>query len=388
MTNSATQLPKPEHQGLQRATEPNNNLEIDDPVEYDSVPPTDYAITSYGADYPVDSLVQRMNRGDIFIPSFQRSYVWQLRQASRFIESLLMGLPVPSIVLAREMDSKKLMVVDGQQRLKTLQFFYAEQFPPLNKKFALENVAEQFLGKTYSTLSSNDQRTIDDFILPVTVVRQDELSENGSRLNSIYNIFERLNTGGTTLAPQEIRNSIYHGEFSRLLTELNQNISWQRVFQGKDSLEEIVVSERLKDQELILRFLGLYFDIENYRGSMEDFLSSFMESNRELSRYSRRDLQNTFLETIELVYRSIGSKAFRLVNGLNAAVFDAMMVGIANRIRERDVRDVDTVKQVYENLLDDQKFLSFGINNTHQVSHPDNVKGRVKMSIRAFQEFG
>lgn len=89
-----------------------------------------YSITSYGADYPVDGLVKRLRDGNIFIPSFQREYVWNLSDASGFIESLLLGLPVPGVFLAREDDTQKLLVIDGQQRLKSLEFFYNGIFLP------------------------------------------------------------------------------------------------------------------------------------------------------------------------------------------------------------------------------------------------------------------
>ena len=85
--------------------------------------PVEYRITSYGADYDVDGLVKRLKAGDIEVPNFQRSYVWRILEASRFIESLLLGLPVPAIFLARD-ENEKLLVIDGQQRLRTLQYFY------------------------------------------------------------------------------------------------------------------------------------------------------------------------------------------------------------------------------------------------------------------------
>ena len=88
------------------------------------MPPIQYEISSYGADYDVEGLVKRLERDDLLIPPFQRNYVWKLKEASRFIESLLLGLPVPGVFLVREQDSNKLLVIDGQQRLKTLQFFY------------------------------------------------------------------------------------------------------------------------------------------------------------------------------------------------------------------------------------------------------------------------
>lgn len=105
------------------ATEPAEQLlqNTDDP---DDIVPFRYSITSYGADYPVDALIKRIQAGDVFIPSFQRAYVWDAKRASRFIESLLLGLPVPGIFLSREEDTDRLLVIDGQQRLRTLQYFY------------------------------------------------------------------------------------------------------------------------------------------------------------------------------------------------------------------------------------------------------------------------
>jgi hypothetical protein len=83
-----------------------------------------FTISSYGADYSVDMLVKRMKSGAFFVPDFQRAYVWNQRQASRFIESLLMGLPVPGIFMFKDPSSSKHLIIDGQQRLKTLQLYY------------------------------------------------------------------------------------------------------------------------------------------------------------------------------------------------------------------------------------------------------------------------
>ncbi len=107
----------------------------DEPEEAEEEVPFKYAITSYGADYPVDGLVKRLIARDIFIPPFQRGYVWTLTQASRFVESLLLGLPVPGIFLSRDIENQKLMVIDGQQRLRTLQYFYEGIFAKTGREW-------------------------------------------------------------------------------------------------------------------------------------------------------------------------------------------------------------------------------------------------------------
>ena len=134
--------------------------------------PFRYHISSYGADYPVDILVGRMKRKDIYIPEFQRGFVWNWIQASRFIESLLLGFPVPGIFLFKQSRSKRLIVVDGQQRLMTLKFFYGGMIG--SRPFKLKGVDPELEGKTYESLDVDLQRVLNDSILHATVFQQDE----------------------------------------------------------------------------------------------------------------------------------------------------------------------------------------------------------------------
>ena len=241
-----------------------------------------YQISSYGADYDVDGLIKRLGRGDIYIPSFQRAYVWTLQQASKFIESLLLGLPVPGVFFSKENETNKHIVIDGQQRLKSLLFFYNGIFEPTGKIFALSGLNEKsrFNGKTYKTLSTEDKRLLDDSIIHATIIRQDEPDDGNS---SVYFIFERLNKGGSLLQPQEIRAAIYHGEFNRVLGKLNMNNDWRDLY-GK-------VSPRKRDEELILRFLAFYFASKAYEKPMQNFLNTFMSKNRQLQIYGTTPLK-------------------------------------------------------------------------------------------------
>ena len=129
------------------------------------------------------------------------------------------------------MDSADLLVIDGLQRLKTLQYFYEGRFPETDKVFRLRDIQSKYLGKTYQELDADAKQRLDDSIIHATVVKQDEPSEDNS---SIYLVFERLNTGGLQLQPQEIRSAIYAGEFAELLRELNQYPAWRNIY-GKPS---------------------------------------------------------------------------------------------------------------------------------------------------------
>lgn len=208
---------------------------LGDTEDLDEHVPLRYSITSYGADYPIDSLVSRLNSDAIYVPKFQRGFVWNMKRASRFIESLLLGLPVPGIFLARESETQRLIVIDGQQRLKSIQFFYEGFFPGASpdkwREFRLDlntpGISNNFHASSYKSLSDEDRRHLDDSIIHATIIKQDEPSDGQS---SVYSIFERLNTGGMSLSPQEIRASIFHGQFSNLLEVLNKNTYWRALF--------------------------------------------------------------------------------------------------------------------------------------------------------------
>jgi hypothetical protein len=307
--------------------------------------PFKYSITSYGADYPVDSLVQRLDKDVVVVPAFQRKYVWTSRQASRFIESLLLGLPVPGIFLSKEPDSGVLLIIDGQQRLRTLGAFYSGILR--GKAFVLHDVQPQFEGKTYKTLTKEERTRLDDAIIHATIVRQDQPTDDQS---SIYHVFERLNTGGTNLQPQEIRACIFHGEFEDLLRNLDENEDWREVYGPPSS--------RMKDQELILRFFALFYSCEKYARPMKEFMNDFMGSNKHLKVISEADMRRIFEPTISLIHRALGRSAFRPERALNAAVFDAVMVGTAKLLRDHPKITPDTFRKRYERLLHDSEFLS------------------------------
>src|SRR5271165_5669585 len=255
----------------------NDAVELDDQRtdEGDAVEvqPFRYAISSYGADYPVDGLVKRIRDGAIYVPKFQREFVWEVKDASRFVESLLLGLPVPSIFLSKEPDTGKMLVVDGQQRLLSLRYFYDGIWEPTGKEFRLKGVQTEFEGRTYNGLRDEDRRRLDDAILHAIVFKQDEPSEDES---SVYEVFQRLNTGGKKLTPQEVRSAVHHsGRIRDLLGELNLYPSWRQIYGPEDP--------RMRDQELILRFLALLNEGDNYQKPMVNFLNSYMGKNKHLA---------------------------------------------------------------------------------------------------------
>jgi hypothetical protein len=354
--------------------------DVEDLDEINEVIPATYSITSYGADYPVDGLVKRLDQGDIVVPlfnvepdegqstvGFQRDFVWTKYQCDRFIESLLLGLPVPGIFLVKEASGKHL-VLDGQQRLKTLQCFYTGILQ--GKEFALENVQEKWRGKTYKNLHADDRRRVDDSIIHATVVRQDEPSDDQS---SIYLVFERLNSGGTFLQPQEIRVALYHGKFAALLSSLNENKDWRALYGKK--------SARLKDLELILRFFALYYSSASYRRPMKEFLNQSMARNVNLQQNSEAELQTLFTSTVSVVHNYIGRRAFRLKSAVNAAIVDSVLVGVAHRIATGPVKTPESFQRAYQELVANEEFLIW---TTRSTADEEFVRKRLERSRAAF----
>lgn len=338
--------------------------------------PLRYTITSWGADYPIDSLVKRMINGDIHIPTFQRNYVWDIKQASRFIESMLLGLPVPAIFLSKDPVTKRLVIIDGLQRLKSIEYFYSGVFKAKGKKpkkFKLTKVQEEFEGLTYDQLPSAYRRELDNFLLHAIIVNQDQPENDQS---SVYQIFERLNNGGVSLEPQEIRACILYGPFNDLLTELNSVPEWRTVF-GPEDL-------RLRDVELILRFFALKFARTSYTPPMKGFLNGFMGEYRQLSDDTAERFRSTFVKAVSLVAGALGSSAFRTKGSqLNAAVFDSVMVGISDRLDRGMVEDVSGVQKAIDDLLQHVEYQSAIQKAT---ARQDQVFKRLALAIGRFDK--
>lgn len=292
----------------------------------------------YGADFPVDVLVKRMREEDYIIPGFQRGYVWRNREASQFIESLLIGLPVPALFLAKDKFSEKYLVIDGQQRLKTLQYFYDEAFPS-GEEFKLSGISYPFSGLTYSELSPSYRRSLDNAIIHCIIVAESYDPEG------MFYLFERLNTTGTTLKSQEVRNAIYHGPFNTIIQELSESEIWKKLYEKKN--------DRGDGQELILRFLALYFSPDEYRGNMVSFLNHFMLENRSLDVVSADKIRKIFSSTIENIYERIGPKAFYRNKQFNKVLFESIMLFVARNI---DRLDENNLAEAHQRLLTDKSF--------------------------------
>lgn len=317
-----------------------------------------YKIVSYPSDPTLELLHEKWLREEIIIPKFQRGWVWKPPQASRLIESFLLGLPVPAIFVYKE-PSQKQVVIDGQQRLRTIWGFFEGQLPD-GSPFYLRGVSPQWEGKFYNTLSETDRLRLRDSVLRQVIVEQLDPKDR----TSIYHIFERLNTGGTGLTPQEVRNSTYHGPFNDLIFELNEDTAWRYVFgaSGADA--------RMRDLELIVRFLALYEGAESYTKPMKQFLNDYMGNHQWDD--NREPYQSAFLNTIKQVNETLGPKPFNIKRGINVAVFDSVMVAFA-----RSTSTPSDIADRFRRLLSNP---SYDETITSHTTDVDTVKRRIQLA--------
>lgn len=337
----------------QSETELDIELIYSEQEDYNSSP-SEYQITTYPADFTLEILANKLNSGEIIVPKFQRGFVWKQVQASKLIESFLVGLPVPPIFLYKELKTNKLLLIDGQQRLKTVKYFFegffGEEIKGKKQIFRLTglNRTSKWFEKTYEELEENDLLNLKNSVLRAFVIQQ--LNPNDD--SSIYHIFERLNTGGTFLNNQEIRNCIYYGELNDLIKDnLNKYPNYRKIL-GKDHPDM-----RMVDQELVIRFFSM-LEIMNYQKPLKDYMSKFMRLNRNPTDEILLQLGELFMKTCDLVVSTLGNKPFHIKRGLNTAVYDCVMVAFAHMVDKPVPSNISERYQYLLEFLEKNKLVS------------------------------
>lgn len=334
-------------------------------LELDDAP---YEIRTQGADFTLELFSQKIASKEISVPDFQRQYVWPIKKASKLVESFLLGLPVPQVFLYQEASQRDLLVVDGQQRLLSSYFFLRGTWVDDITPFRLHGVKGKWEGKTFEELDEGDKRRLRNYILRATIFEQIDPADN----KSVYEIFERLNTGGMALTEQEVRNCVNRGNINTFLTKINLGKSW-RLLLGKEEPDK-----RMKDLEIILRVFCLIESWELYKKPMKDYISSFMGKNKDISEIDQNRMENIFESVTDYIYNNAGVNAFRIPGGrVNIAILDSVMTAIATI----DTSKICDFKEKLEALKVNKGYVEYISNAT---TDDDTVKGRIKMAIETF----
>ena len=232
----------------------------------------------------------------IIDPEYQRNLVWKEKQKSRFIESILLSFPLPPFYVNQQVDSRYI-IIDGLQRTTTLHQF-------VNGQFALTGLEalSAINGQKFKDLPSGYQARIEDKNILLFVIKP------SVPIEVVYELFDRINTGGTPLNRQEVRNCIFQGKATELLKELSKKPYF------RESIDNGVSDTRMKDRELILRYLS--FKILDYttlyQGDLSPFLEEAMKKINAMSEDEINALKVDFERVMRITYDFFGKQNFRI----------------------------------------------------------------------------
>jgi len=326
-----------------------DEIDVEKEAEEDEIS-VQFDIATYPSDFTLVGIHKMWHDGDIEIPDFQREFVWTIKQSSLLIESFLVGLPVPPVFFYIDNEHKNL-VIDGQQRILSTVYFFdglfgEESVHGKKQVFRLTGLDERspYHARRFEDLTPTDQRKLQNAVLRAINVRQ--LSPKGES-TSIYHIFERLNTGGTALKPQEIRNCVFRGDFIGLLKKLNDDKNWRAIL-GKKTKDR-----HQKDIELILRIFALIRKWGAYEKPMKEYLNLAMRGNQDGKSDVVKRFAEQFPAVCDCVASKLGPKPFHIRGPLNTSVLDSVFSALLENVDRIPSNIVDR----YKALLSNERFL-------------------------------
>ena len=358
----------------------------------------DYDISVIPNDFNISTLCNFLDKGVIIIPEFQREFVWDKRKASRFIESVAVGLPVPELFFY-QIERNKWWVVDGQQRLMTLYFFRKGRFPRPkevvgigrrmrggdflpeetwadNRKFSRfsldlkspDGVPGRLHDKSYDDL----QDRIELKPLRTVVVRQ--FSPDG--FNAAFEIFDRLNTGGVRLSPQQIRMCLFRSPLLEMVDDLNLSERWRA----------LVDAPPMKDQgdaQMILRAFAMLSEEDNYKPGMAKFLNNFCRKMQKMEK-SEIDVRVKFLRGLfEAFLRACegAEEAFRPNGRFQISILEAVFVAsFSGRFRQEKAPNGELSKLNAEAIFQMAEREDFEAASSQNSTTSANVRRRLEIA--------
>lgn len=318
------------------------------------------------SDWTADTIVAQIKKGNIVLdPNFQRRDAWENVRKSTFIESLILGLPIPQIVLAEGSRKGSFIVIDGRQRLLTLMQFFADsqsEFQPLklsglktltkcNKKTSEDLKRDMLLGDYYMNVENSTIRTV--------------VIKNWKSESILYQIFLRLNTSSVPLSPQELRGALHPGDFINYANNYSSS---------NKNLQKILKNEgrpdfRMRDVEIYLRYISFYFFINQYQGNLKKFLDDtcINLNNKWVNMQLQVEEASTCFDlACETTFSLFGKDAFHKWDGkkfesrFNRSVFDIMVYYFSTpEIAREALKNKDKIVSKFKELCtDDAEFIA------------------------------
>lgn len=312
-----------------------NKKEIEGDIDYDDIDITQNEVISFMGNFSLAEYTSKLKNHIIKRPQFQRNEVWSNKQKSKLIESFLASYPVPPVILYKEKNKEQYLIIDGFQRITAISDYY-------NNKFKLTINNAKYKNKTYDKLPVEAKEKLNNAFLNCTIVHEISPEERSKKF--LYNLFERLNTGGKALNAMETRRAISYGNLIKELEKINLNKNWRNIY-GTDK-----VDTRFLDIELLLRLYAFYnkydkntFSLIGY-SSMRSFLDEYVSEHSE-------DLLGNFVDlfekSVKLIYDNLGRNPFTLNSTRpNYLILDSVMTALL--LLDGNVNDL---KNKYHNIL-------------------------------------
>lgn len=352
---------------------------------FDELEVNDYDISSIPNDFNVSTIFNQIERGILKIPPFQRNYVWDIKRASKLIESILRGLPIPQIFLY-ETDNKELLILDGQQRLMSIYYFMKMHFPVKERRAELKsqwstghvsenvltdkqyfkdfklklpdtalNKRNKYKNLTYATLSEADKQEFDLRTIRCVIIKKDKPNTDDS---CVFEIFHRLNSGGVNLHPQEIRMSLYYSKFYEILTDLNNLPEWRKIL-GSDHPEF-----HTKDIETILRGFAFLEFGEKYTPSLIKFLNNYSKKSQANTTDENNYLRNLFLSFLQAC-KHLPEEIFVRNDKFNLTLFESVFVATCSEpFTKKTIVTKELKSHDIQKLANDPEFIETTQKNT------------------------
>lgn len=343
-------------------------------VEFDEAPPPD--LVAFNELRSCADLFRMHREKQIQLdPEFQRDDVWGPSAQSRFVDSLIKQLPIPSLCISYDFKSSDRQVVDGRQRIATIVKFLDSKVWRLSK---LDDIDQTISNKTNMTIRNEHPDVyarIQNTTIPVTVLRCDLTME--SHREYMFMIFHRLNAGGMKLNNQEIRNCIYSGTFNDFLKNTANCMTVRTMFnRGRAS------SYRFSNEELILRILSFLTSHSEYYPPLSKHLNRFMAQHRNPEPSKLSKFSEAFTNAAELIYQRFNEANGKQLSLLSRASLEAIFVGVMRNFeRVSSMGEKESQRRLNE-LLSDPLFSSEALKAG--LALRDSVVARLDRAVQIF----
>ncbi|UTV99159.1 DUF262 domain-containing protein [Marinomonas rhizomae] len=329
-------------------------------------------------DMSFGELMNMYEEDDLFItPEYQRVFRWSLFQQTRFIESVLLGIPIPPIFVAEDGEGKW-EVVDGLQRISTIFAFFGllNSVADKNNSTLTEGeMVKELDGITINSLSLKLKTTIKRSVCRVEIVRWD------SQEDIRYELFNRLNTGSSPLSEQEIRNCIFRSypvDLNQVLRDVAQVPEYEKLISPSPKKKEEMFLE-----ELALRYFAFKHLEGNFKKTVAQFLTEFMRdvSNNSIA-FDIEGEKNEFIKFVNFLLEKFGKEIFRPKGNFANHIFDSLAYAVPKTYTSIEGNEAE-IERAIRALLDDEKYNSIGTSTFSNMRIRDRMDRAMEIFVSA-----